>query len=181
MQDLFAALVAWFEIFRTPPLSGILITLVSLGVTLTSNTAMKHFTDVRRQRRYQLEIKQYQDMLKQAKKSQDEKLARKIRRRKAYIDRIQKEMLGARCKPLLMFFIPFMMIFYLLSGFFTVGGVQQIVAVVPFNFEKIMPWVVGLIGYPTAGGFGLYYVWFYMLVGLGLGQILQRMMGISLT
>jgi uncharacterized membrane protein (DUF106 family) len=181
MQDLFAALMAWFEIFRTPPFSGVLITLVSLGVTLTSNLAMKRFTDVRRLKRYQVEIKQYQDMLKQAKKTQDEKLARKIRRRKAYIDRIQKEMLGARCKPLLMFFVPFMMIFYLLSGFFSVGGTQQIVAVIPFNIHKIAPWLIGLMGYPTAGGFGLYYVWFYMLVGFGLGQILQRAMGISLT
>lgn len=181
MQDLFAAFIAWFQVFRDPPLSGVLIAAVSLGVTFLSNMATRRFTDVRRLKRYQLEIKEYQEMLKQAKKSQDEKLARKVRRRKAYIDRIQKEMLGARCKPLLAFMIPFMMIFYTLSGFFVVDGTQQIVAVIPFNIQKFMPYLVGLAGYPTAGGFGLYFFWFYMLIGFGVGQILQRAMGVSMT
>ena len=181
MQDLFAAFVAWFELFRTPPFSAILITAVSLGVTLVSNLATKHLTDVRRLKRYQIEIKQYQDMQKQAKKNQDEKLAKKIRRRKAYIDRIQREMLGSRCKPVLVFFIPFMMIFYLLSGFYTGGGVQHIVAVIPFNIQIVMPWMIHFVGEPTGAGFGLYFFWFYMLVGFGVGQILQRAMGISMT
>ena len=181
MQDLFAAFMTWFQIFHTPPFSGVLIALVSLGVTFISNMTMKRFTDVRRLRRYQVEIKQYQEMQRQAKKNQDDKLARKIRRRKAYIDRIQKEMLGARCKPTLVFIIPFMMIFYLLAGFYATGGVQQIVAVIPFNIHNAIPLLNGLAGVPTPGGFGLYFFWFYMLVGLGLGQILQRAMGVSLT
>jgi uncharacterized membrane protein (DUF106 family) len=181
MQDLFAAFLVWFEVFRYPPYAGLLITAVSLGVTLMSNLAMKRFSDVRRLKRYQVEIKQYQEMQKKAQKTQDEKLLRKVRRRKAYIDRIQKEMLGARCKPLLIFMIPFMMIFYLLSGFYSAGGVSQIVAVIPFNAHKLLPFLAGFVGEPTAGGFGLYFFYFYMLVGFGVGQIVQRAMGVNLT
>jgi uncharacterized membrane protein (DUF106 family) len=41
--------------------------------------------------------------------------------------------------------------------------------------------MIYLMGEPTGAGFGLYFFWFYMLVGFGVGQILQRAMGISMT
>ncbi|MGQ4871597.1 MAG: EMC3/TMCO1 family protein [Candidatus Thorarchaeota archaeon] len=184
MQDIFVALTEWFAAtFKYPPLSVVLITLVSVGVSTTSNLAMKRFSDIRRLRRYQAEIKAYQELTKRANETQNEKLLRKVRRRKAYIDRIQKEMMTARCKPYMFFIIPFMMIFYLLTGFYTdpVTGTAIVVAVIPFHVEKVLPFLSGWLGRPVVGGFGMYFFGFYMLVGLGLGQILQRVMGTSLT
>jgi uncharacterized membrane protein (DUF106 family) len=168
-----------------PPGSGIIILLASVGITLLSNLATKRFTDVRRMKRYQTEIKQYQEMTKTAEKTQNEKLLRKVKRRKAYIDRIPKEMFTARCKPMLFFIIPFMAIFYSMSGFYTdivdQTAVPRVVAVIPFSVSKLLPFLEGLIGTSVDGGFGLYFFGFYALVGLGLGQILQRMQGISMT
>ncbi len=184
MQDILVILTNWFyATFHEPPMSGILIVATSLFVTSLSNLAMKRFSDMRRLKRYQTEIKQYQEMTKKAEETQNEKLLRKVRRRKAYIDRIQREMLGARCKPSLFFIIPFMLIFSLLSGFYTdpVTGGSEVVAVIPFNVQKLLPFLDGYIGTAVGGGFGLYFYAFYMLVGLGLGQIVQRVMGVSLT
>jgi uncharacterized membrane protein (DUF106 family) len=183
MQGIPEMLMDWIG---QPPGSAILIILVSVGVTLISNLATKRFSDVRMLRRYQTEIKEYQQMLKKAEKSQNEKALRKVKRRKAYIDRIQKEMMTARCKPTLLFIIPFMLIFYSLSGFFvdTSSGasVPRVVAIIPFSVDKLLPFLDGFIGTSTVdGGFGLYFFGFYALVGLGLGQIIQRMQGVNIS
>ena len=187
MQDPIAAFMLWFsttfQIFQDPPLSAVFILIVSMSITTVSNLASKRFTDVRRLNRYQAEVKQYQEMQKEAEKTQNEKLMRKVRRRKAYIERIQREMLTQRCKPSLIFLIPFLIVFQVLRGFYMdpATGLDSVVAVVPFSVHKLLPFLVGWLGTPTAYGFGFYYFGFYMFVGLGIGQILQRLMGISLT
>jgi len=175
MQDILADFVLWlainFPMFRTPPWSGILIAVVSVIVSSISNLGMKRFTDMRRLKRHQQEIKQYQKMQQEAQKSGNEKLLRKVRRRKAYMDRIQRDTMSARCKPGLIFMIPFMLIFWTLSGFFS--GDYLIVAILPFDAF----FLTGIAGLSVPGGFGMTYMAFYMLVGLGLSSILQRIMG----
>jgi uncharacterized membrane protein (DUF106 family) len=185
MQDLFADFMAWFSevfrIFNYPPYSALFIMFVSLFVSTLSNLAMRRFTDMRRLNRYQAEIKQFQEMEKEAKRTQNEKLMKKVKRRKAYIDRIQREQMTTRCKPSLIFLIPFMLIFQILRGFYTwpvdQGGGDMIVAVLPFNIQKVLPFLQGMIGTSTVAGFGMTYWGFYFLVGLGMSSILQRIMG----
>jgi len=175
MQDILADFVLWlsmnFPMFRTLPWSGVLIAVVSVIVSSISNLGMKRFTDMRRLKRHQQEIKQYQKMQQEAQKSGNEKLLRKVRRRKAYIDRIQRDMFSARCKPSLIFMIPFMAIFGILSVFFS--GDYLIVAILPFDAF----FLTGIAGTSVPGGFGMTYMAFYMLVGFGLSSILQRIMG----
>jgi len=185
MQDLFGDFMAWFQIVfqvvQTPPLSGLFIMGVSVFVSTLSNLAMRRFTDMRRLNRYQAEIKQFQEMEKEAKKTQNEKLMKKVKRRKAYIDRIQREQMTTRCKPSLIFLIPFMLIFTVLRGFYAwpaeVGGGDRIVAILPFNIQSVLPFLEGMIGMTTVAGFGMTYWGFYFLVGLGMSSILQRIMG----
>ncbi len=182
MQNLFADFMTWFgTIFagvNEPPWSAIFIMLVSVFVSTLSNLAMKKFSDIRRLNRHQAEIKQYQEMEKEARRTQNEKLLKKVKRRKAYIDRIQREQMSQRCKPSLIFLIPFMLIFTVLRGFYTnSAGKDMIVAVLPFNIQKVLPFLQGMIGTGTAAGFGMTFWGFYFLVGLGLSSILQRIMG----
>jgi len=181
LQDLFTDFAIWFgttfQLFQTPPFSGLFIMLVSVAVSSLSNLAMKRFSDMRRLQRQQLEVKQYQEMEKEARKTQNEKLLRKVRRRKTYINRIQREQMTTRCKPSLIFLIPFMVIFTLLRNFYIVDGSETIVAVIPFNLQKVLPFVEGMGGRATEAGFGLTFYLFYFVVGLGLSSILQRIMG----
>ncbi|MFX1485362.1 MAG: EMC3/TMCO1 family protein [Promethearchaeota archaeon] len=181
MQDLWGIFMAWFAatfaVFKTPPYAAFFIMFVSMSLSTLSNLAMKRFTDMRRLNRYQLEIKQFREMEQKAQKTQNEKLLKKVKRRKSYIERIQREQMSARCKPSLIFIIPFFILFAVLRGFYSTGGVDDIVAVLPFNIQKVLPFLVGLAGRPVAAGFGLSFYAFYFLVGFGLSSILQRMMG----
>lgn len=187
MQDVIADFLNWFavtfQMFQDPPYAALFIMLISISVTSASNLAMRRFSDMRRLKRYQAEIKQYQEMQKHAEKTQNEKLMRKVKRRKAYIDRIQREIMTTRCKPTLLFFIPFILIFSVLRTFYVdpVTGLDFIVAVLPFNVTKLLPFMAGIAGLPTAAGFGLTFYAFYFMVGLGLSSILQRMMGTQIT
>ena len=185
MQDIIADFVIWFSqafaIAQYPPYAALFIMGVSVMISTISNLAMKKFSDMRRLKRYQAEIKQYQQMKQEAEKTKNEKLLKKVRRRKAYVDRIQREMLGARCKPSLIFFIPFILIFSILRTFYSPEGIDLVVAVLPFNAHELLPFLVGFIGHPTAAGFGITYWGFYFLVGLGLSSILQRVMGTQIT
>lgn len=173
-----------FAIFQSPPLSGIFIMLISVTISSISNLAMKRFSDIRMLKRYQQEIKQYQKMQQELQKNHNEKLARKLKRRKAYIDRIQREQSTARCKPSLIFFIPFLIFFSMLRGFYSHPSqdpsLDLIVAVLPFNIHKVLPFLVGMFGVATPAGFGLTFTGFYFLTGLGLSSILQRIMGTQL-
>ena len=78
--------------------------------------------------------------------------------------------------------IPFMFVFAYLRGFYAdpITGADLIVATMPFNVHKALPFLDGFIGVGGDGGFGLYFWSFYFLVGLGLGQILQRIMGVNI-
>jgi uncharacterized membrane protein (DUF106 family) len=158
-------------------MAGIFILLVSMSISTMSNLAMRRFTDMRRLNKQQAEIKKFKEMEQEAKKTGNEKLLKKLKKRKAYIDRIQREQMGARCKPSCIFFLPFIFIFWFLRTFYSTGGVDDLVVVLPFNIQKILPFLVGMLGAPTAAGFGLSFYGFYFIVGLGLSSILQRIMG----
>ena len=182
MQDLLADLINLFQLFASPPYAPILIVLVSVSVSTISNLGMRRFADMRRLKRYQAEVKQYQELQKEAERTQNAKLLKKVKRRKAYIDRIQREMMTERCKPSLMFMIPFLLVFSFLRSFYNdpVTGMDKIVAVLPFNVNKLLPFLEGMIGTPVGVGFGMTFWGFYFLVGLGLSGILQRVMGTQL-
>ena len=183
MQDIFGDILIWLTLtFKDPPMAGIFILMVSLSISTMSNLAMRRFTDMRRMNKQQAEIKRFKEMEQEAKKTQNEKLLKKLKKRKAYIDRIQRSMMGARCKPSLLFFRPFIFIFSFLRGFYSTPGldgiaVDDIVVILPFNIQKVLPFLVGMIGSPMAAGFGLSFYGFYFIVGLGLSSILQRIMG----
>ena len=179
MQDLLAGLVNLFQIFANPPFTPILIVFVSVSVSAISNLGMRRFADMRRLKRYQAEIKQHQEMQKEAERTQNAKLLKKVKRRKAYIDRIQREMMTQRCKPQMMFMIPFLLVFSLLRTFYNdpVSGLDRVVAILPFNAQKLLPFLEGAFGHSVGVGFGMTFWGFYFLVGLGLSGILQRIMG----
>ena len=90
MQDIFSQFIVWFTlVFKEPPMAGIFILLVSMSISTVSNLAMRRFTDMRRLNKQQAEIKKYKELEQEAKKTQNEKLMKKLKKRKAYIDRSQ--------------------------------------------------------------------------------------------
>ena len=165
------------QVLRVMPVSTILITLVSISLALLSIWATRRFTDMEKMQSDTAEIKAWQDRFKQARKSMDPIELQQVMDDQGRIMRLNTSLMSARMKPMCIFYIPFLVIFGVLNIIYG----ATIVAVIPFNIQKVLPFLTGFVGTPTTGGFGLSFYGYYFLVGLGLGNIIRRPFGLSMT
>ncbi|MCF2137852.1 MAG: EMC3/TMCO1 family protein [Candidatus Thorarchaeota archaeon] len=154
-----------------PPLSMIFITIVSLFVVFISTYSTKKFTDVEKLNEQMEEVKAWQQKFKEARKSMNPVLLQDVMDDQQRIMRIQTQMMGARMKPMCIFYIPFLIIFGILSALF--GG--SVVAVIPFNIQRLLPFFVGWLGVPVQGGFGIYYWVWYFITSASLGGFIRKL------
>ncbi|MFW9959172.1 MAG: EMC3/TMCO1 family protein [Candidatus Odinarchaeota archaeon] len=175
-SDFIQAIASLFQPMATPPWSGILIVLVNIGLALISIWATNKFTDVEKMKQDMAEVKAWQDKMKAARKSMDPVALQEVINDQGRIMRLNSSMMGARMKPMCYFYIPFILVFTILGAIFQ-GG---IVAVLPFNIDKALPFLTGMLGAPTSAGFGLSFYGFYLLVGFGLGNLIRKPFGQSM-
>jgi uncharacterized membrane protein (DUF106 family) len=123
------------------------------------------------------EVKAWQERFKRARESMDPIELQQVMDDQGRIMRLNTAMMSARMKPMCLYYIPFIIIFGILNALFG----NSIVAILPFNIQKVLPFLIGWIGVPVQGGFGLSYYGFYFLVGLGLGNIIRRPFGLTMT
>lgn len=159
------------------PGSAVFITLVSLGLALMSIWATRRFTDMEKMKADMEEVKAWQERFKQARQSNDPIELQQVMEDQGRIMRLNSSMMAGRMKPMCVFYIPLIIVFYIMRLIFA----DSIVAIIPFNIHEVLPFLVGFVGVPTAGGFGLSFYGYYFLVGLGLGNIIRRPFGLSMT
>ena len=123
--------------------------------------------------RHQKEIKVHNENKKKAMESADKKLWQKVQRREEYIKKIQSEMMIQQMKPMLVWFIPITVIFFLMRSAF----VNIPIAWMPFRFPEIPIIIqnVRYLGNLTWMGF----TGWYFLTSIGLGNYVRRFMGAS--
>ena len=122
--------------------SFIIVTFFAFGIGLVTNLVSYKILDLPRLKRYQIEIKKHkaqEQRIKDLKEAgeQDKKLIIKTRRRKKYIEKIQREVASERMKPTLFTMVPFTILFIVLNGFIFPVPSNIIVAIFPFNTYKI--------------------------------------------
>ena len=161
----------------TMPGSTVFILLVSIALALVSIWATRRFTDMEKMQEDMAEVKAWQERFKAAKASMDPVELEQVMADQGRIMRLNSSMMTARCRPMCVYYIPLLIIFYILRLIFA----DSIVAVIPFNIHYVLPFLVNFVGVPTAGGFGLSFYGFYFLVGLGLGNIVRKPFGLSMT
>jgi uncharacterized membrane protein (DUF106 family) len=165
------------QLITTIPGSAIFIALVSITLALVSIWATRKFTDMDKMQADMAEVKEWQERFKKARESMDPVELQEVMDDQGRIMRLNTSMMTARMKPMCVYYIPFIIIFGILNAIFG----NTVVAILPFNIQKALPFFVGYLGDPTAGGFGLSFYGFYFLVGLGLGNIIRRPFGLSMT
>ncbi len=165
------------QLITTIPGSAIFILLVSIALALMSIWATRKFTDMEKMQADMAEVKEWQERFKKARASMDPVELQEVMDDQGRMMRLQSSMMTDRCKPMCVYYIPFLIIFYILNLLYG----NSIVAIIPFNIDKVLPFLSGWIGSSTAAGFGLSYYGYYFLVGLGLGNIIRRPFGLSMT
>lgn len=170
---------AWFNsIFAAigvlyPPGSTYFIIAFNIIIAVLMSLLTRALVDVSKISRHQKEIKIHNENKKKAMDTADKKLWQKVQRREEYIKKIQSEMMIQQMKPMLVWFIPITVIFFLMRSAF----VNIPIAWMPFKFPKIPLLIpnVRYLGNLTWMGF----TGWYFLTSIGLGNYVRRFMGAS--
>ena len=156
-----------------PPGSTYFIIAFNIIIAVLMSLLTKALVDVEKISRHQKEIKIHNENKKKAMDTADKKLWQKVQRREDYIKKIQSEMMIQQMKPMLVWFIPITVIFFLMRSAF----VNIPIAWMPFRFPRI-PLIVTnprYLGNLTWMGF----TGWYFLTSIGLGNYVRRFMGAS--
>ncbi len=180
MLDLFGDILQFFVNALQPvssyPTSAAFVVFVSVGLALISSWVTLRFSDVEKLQKDMEEVQEWQRKFKEARKTMDPYLLQEVQDTQGRILRLQSEMMGSRMKPMCIFYIPFLIIFWILNSLY--GATP--VAIMPFNAHKLLPFLVGFLGTPVEGlGFGLYFWPWYAMASFALGNLVRRAFGVN--
>jgi uncharacterized membrane protein (DUF106 family) len=160
-----------------PPWSAIVILCITLVMSTITALVTRKVTDQAKLRRYRKEISDWRKMMMQAQKTKDEKLILQAQRRSKIIQNMSQDVAKQSFKPMLVFIVPFLILWWLLNGFFG----TTIVAVIPYNIGLI-PLVGNYLGYQINGSlFGLRLLGWYFFCNFSFGMMINRLLGVRLT
>ncbi len=178
--------LSFFSVFLTPFAEPPASTLFIIGLSLSLNLIVQLFNrllvDQDRRKRSQMEIQKYQALVKKARKTGSKKLQVRVQRRQKYIQKLQSNIAKNQFRPTLYYIIPFLIFFQILNGFYNPLGFPRIVAYFPFNIEVFIPSFFRGFGfgqYVPGAGFGMYFIWWYMIVGFSLSAFMNKIFGTS--
>ena len=155
------------------PGSTYFIILFNILIAVLMSLLTKTLINVEKISRHQKEIKVHNDNKKKAMDTADKKLWQKVQRREEYIKKIQSEMMIQQMKPMLVWFIPITMIFFLMRSAF----INIPIAWMPFRFPEIWIIIQNLKYYGNLTWMG--FTGWYFLTSVGLGNFVRRFMGAS--
>lgn len=159
-------------------LTSLVILGISLSLSTLSSLLSRKIMDVKRLARYSKEIKKFKDLEKQVKESRDKKDTIKLKRKQKYIEKITRTVMWQRFKPMLIYFVPFMLLFIFLSS--TFGNTTC--AMFPFNIMEVpllnmfIRTPYGIATLPL--GLPLNYVSWYIISSFGFTTIVQKSLGL---
>jgi len=172
-------IVKWFMTALMPyemiPNSTFLILAVAGALAITSNLANRFLVNVRAMKEMSAEVKTWQAEFNKARKSGDKQLLAKATKKQAAIMRLQSKMMFDRMKVTLIFFVPFILVWNLLSRFYGTLIERMFTAYSPF----VMRWL--LEGPPLSEGAALpikvsYFTW-YLICSFAISLPTSRLLG----
>lgn len=106
------------EFFRSIPLSTIFIFLLAAAISLLTNLANRLLTDPEKTKAWRREIAEWNTALRKAQRGRDKKNVEKLMKKQKYIMQLQSKMMWQSTKVMLLFFVPLIIIWQILGGFF---------------------------------------------------------------
>ena len=158
-------------------LTSLVIVGIALALTMTSSTLSRKLMDINRLKRYSKEIKKFKDLEKYVRETGDRKSAIKLKRKQKYIEKITRTTMWQRMKPMLIYMVPFMILFFFLSS--TFGNTTC--AMFPFNIQKVPllnMFIRAPYGVYLPMGLPLSYVSWYITSSFGFNTIMQKILGL---
>jgi len=144
----------------------LLVVAEALGVNCLYAVGRRRFTDIDKMRRYNAEMKAFRSEMSAAQKAGDKQKLDKMKKKQLQMQKMQAEMSMDNLKPTLLFMLPLLGVYYLVSSFIK----NAILAVSP------IPLQIFNYGPPIEVPF----FWWYMICSFTFSQIITRLFGLSL-
>lgn len=106
------------EILSNIPLSTIFILLLAAAITLLTSLANRLLTDPEQTKAWRKEIAEWNSELRKAQRSEDKKRVEKLMKKQQQILKLQSKMMWQSTKVMLMFFVPLIIIWQILGGYY---------------------------------------------------------------
>lgn len=146
-------------------LSPVWILLIALSLITLRTFARFFMVDQRKLKIYSERIQKWKEKRKKARKEQDPKLLRKIQSKQSKIQRMQAQIAKERMKPMCLFMIPFLAVFYLIRFFF---------GPIPIGFSLPKNWITQWFfsNFSNDSPTKIKVVWFYVLCNMSLNTLI---------
>lgn len=145
---------------QSAPGATIAILLLGIGLTFLTSMANKLLTNRKQINAWRREVSAWNAEFKKARKNDDKKLLAKVQRQKSRIMKIQSKMAWQSMKVSLIFFVPILLLWQFLIGFYGPAVLAH------------LPWFGGMLQ--------LRIVWWYPLCSLTSGIIFSRLFGLGM-
>ena len=145
------------------PFSTIFIILLALAITLLTSLANRLLTDPEKSKAWRKEIAEWNSELRKAKRSGDKKRVEKLMKKQKQILQLQSKMMWQSMKVMMLFFIPLIFMWQILSGDYSgcaIAYFPGIGADLPLPF------------------FGYSLLWWYMLCSFLFSTIFSHVFGL---
>jgi uncharacterized membrane protein (DUF106 family) len=143
-----------------------LVLLEAIGVNLLYAVGRRKFTDIDKMKRYNSEMKAFREEMSAATKSGDKVKIERLKKKQQQMSKMQAEMSMQNLKPTLLFMVPLMGVYYLVSSF--IKG--AILAVSPI----VIPLLI------TTIPIQLSFFWWYMICSFTFSGIISRLFGLTM-
>jgi len=143
-----------------------LVLLEAVGVNLLYAVGRRKFTNIEKMRRYTAEMKAFREEMSAATKAGDKAKLERLKKKQQQMTKMQTEMSTENLKPTLLFMVPLMGVYYLVSSF--IKG--AILAVSPIAIPLLI----------TSIPINLNFFWWYMICSFTFSGIITRLFGLSM-
>jgi uncharacterized membrane protein (DUF106 family) len=144
----------------------LLVVAEALGVNCLYAVGRRKFTNIEKMRRYNAEMKAFRSEMSVAQKAGDKPKMDKLKKKQQQMQKMQAEMSMDNLKPTLLFMLPLLGVYYLVSSF--IKNATLAVAPIPLQLFNYGP--------PLEVPF----FWWYMICSFTFSGIITRLFGLSL-
>jgi uncharacterized membrane protein (DUF106 family) len=162
-MDWFQGISLWLRealgYFAEPPLSAVLVFTLAFAACLIASGIQRLMIDVKVVKQQAQELNKWRRELLKATRARDVKAVERLMRKKPYIDKLQAMYTAQTMKPMIVYFVPLLLLFWLFSGVFS--GKYADVAYLPIIDQYVPFWI------------------WYFLSSLAISPILQRILNLD--
>jgi len=144
----------------------LLVILEALGVNCLYAVGRRKFTDIDKLRRYTNEMKAFRSEMSAAQKAGDKVKLDKLKKKQVQMQKMQAEMSMDQMKPTLLFMLPLLGVYYLVSSF--IKNATLVISPIPLQLFNYGP--------PIEVPF----FWWYMICSFTFSGMITRLFGLSM-